>query len=247
MTKEGPKLLWEIVEERHVLGELVSWEERAIRHPPQPSLSSLNEGTSVGGQLWEHGENAIVKELVTSALNARSWQSGRINEGMTPEQCHAVHCNSQQVKGSVGWDRYSSGDLHNRQMDGQDEGSRRIYNQRDLTKRGRAIRKTPESSSCVVSGEEKKNSSSDKARGRTLTPSPNYTVDDPTPQRSCSTVDEVLTKAQFLRPLLYQIHCIGHVGFGFAHIYSKRHPPNRDPTIFIIILTIYIFFMYIVK
>ena len=54
-------------------------------------------------------------------------------------------------------------------MDGQDEGSRRIYNQRDLTKRRTAIRKTPESSSCAVSKEEKKNSSSDEARGRTLT------------------------------------------------------------------------------
>ena len=140
-----------------------------IHHPPQPSPSSPNEGTSVGGQLWEHGEKAIVKESVTSALNARSWQSGRINEGMTPGQCHAVHCNSQQVEGSAGWDRYSSGDLHNRQMNDQDEGSRRIYNQRDLTKRRRAIRKTPESSSCAISEEEKKNSSSDEARGRTLT------------------------------------------------------------------------------
>ena len=91
---------------------------------------------------------------------------------MTPEQCHAVHCNSQQVEGSAGWDRHSSGDLHNRQMDDQDKGSKRIYNQRDLTKRGAAIRKTPESSSGAVSEEEKKkNSSSDEARGRTLTPS----------------------------------------------------------------------------
>ena len=79
---------------------------------------------------------AIVKESVTSALNARSWQSGRINEGMTPEQCHSVYCNSQQVEGSAGWDKHSSSDLHNQRMDGQDEGSRRIYNQRDLMKRG---------------------------------------------------------------------------------------------------------------
>ena len=60
---------------------------------------------------------------------------------------------------------------------------------------------------------------------------PNYTIDDPAPQRSCLTVDEVLAKAQFLSPLLYQIHCIGPVRFGFAHIYSERHPPKRDPTI----------------
>ena len=62
-------------------------------------------------------------------------------------------------------------------------------------------------------------------------PPPNYTVDDPVPQRSCLIVDEVLAKVQFLSLLLYQIHCIGPVGFGFAHIYSERHPPNRDPTI----------------
>ena len=59
----------------------------------------------------------------------------------------------------------------------------------------------------------------------------NYAVDDPVPRGPCPTVDEVLTKAQFLSPLLYQIHCIGPVGFGFAHIYSERHPrPKRDPT-----------------
>ena len=88
------------------------------------------------GQLWEHGERAIVKEPVTSTLNARSWQFGCINEGMTPEQCHPVYCNSQQVEGSAGWDRHLSSDLHKQQMDGQDEGSRKIYNQRGLTKRG---------------------------------------------------------------------------------------------------------------
>ena len=48
-------------------------------------------------------------------------------------------------------------------MDGQDEGSRRIYNQRDLMKKGTAIQKIPESSSCAISEEEKKNSSSDEA------------------------------------------------------------------------------------
>ena len=80
------------------------------------------------GQLWEHGERVIVKEHVTSTLNTRSWQFGCINEGMTPEQCHPIYCNSQQVEGSAGYDRYLSSDLHDQQMDGQDEGSRRIYN-----------------------------------------------------------------------------------------------------------------------
>ena len=56
---------------------------------------------------------------------------------MTPEQCHADHYHSQQVEGNAGWDRHSSGDLRNRQMDGQDEENRRIYNQGDFTKEGR--------------------------------------------------------------------------------------------------------------
>ena len=169
MTKEGPKLLGEIAEKHHVLGELVPWEERAVRHPPQPFPSSPNKGTSIGGRLWEQGKRTIVGESVTSALNARSWQSGRINEGMTPEQCHANHYHSQQVEGNAGWDRHSSGDLCNRQMDGQDEENRRIYNQGDFMKRGTAIRKTPGSSIGGVSEEEKKKSSSTEDRGRALT------------------------------------------------------------------------------
>ena len=150
---------------------------------------------------------------------------------MTLEQCHAVHYNSQQVEGSAGWDRHSSGDLRNRQMDDQDEGSRRIYNQRDLTNRREGnsedIRKLYWWS--IRRGEEELI----LRRGpRTdFDPPPNYVVDELVPQRSCPTIDEVLAKAQFLSPLLYQIHCIGPVGFGFAHIYSERHPPNRDPTI----------------
>ena len=81
MTKEGLQLLGGIAEERNWCPEKKG--QYAIhrslpRHPP-------NKGTSVEGQLWEHGERAIVQEPVTSALNACSWQSGRINEGMTPK------------------------------------------------------------------------------------------------------------------------------------------------------------------
>ena len=105
-----------------------------------PSKATLlvvpNERTNIGGQLLGHGRGAIIEEVVTSSLNARSWQSGRINEGMTPEQYHLVYCNSQQVKESAGWDKYSSSDLYDQQMDGQDECSRRIYNNRGFTKRG---------------------------------------------------------------------------------------------------------------
>ena len=140
---------------------------------------------------------------------------------MTPEQCHPIYCNPQQVEGSAGWDRHSSSNLHKQQMDGQDEGSGRIYNQRGLTKKGIAIQKTPKGSSYVVSEEEKKNSSSDEARGQTFTPLLRR-------WRSCPTVDEVLTKARFLSPLLYQIHYIGPVGFGFAHAYCEE-PPETGP------------------
>ena len=88
---------------------------------------------------------------------------------MTPEQCHANHYHSQQVEGSARWDRHSSGDLRNRQMDGQDEENRRIYNQGDFTKKRTAIWKTPRSSIGEVSEEEKKKSSSIEDRGRALT------------------------------------------------------------------------------
>ena len=112
MTKEGPKLLGGIAEDRHVLSELVSWKGKG-NTPSKAAFPVVpNEGTSVGGKLWEHGGRAIIKESVTFVSNPRSWQSGRINEGMTPEQCHPVCCNSQQVEGSAGWDKYLSSDLH---------------------------------------------------------------------------------------------------------------------------------------
>ena len=140
---------------------------------------------------------------------------------MTLEQCHSIYCNPQQVKGSDRWDIHSSSNLHKQQIDGHDEGSGRIYNQRGLTKKSIAIRKTPKGPSCVVSEEEKKNSSSDEARGQTFTPPLRR-------WRSYPTVDEVITKARFLSPLLYQIHCIRLVGFGFAHAYSEE-PPESGP------------------
>ena len=65
--------------------------------------------------------------------------------------------------------------------------------------------------------------------------SPRHAVDDLVPQRSCPTVEGILTKAQFSNPLLYQIHCIEPVGFEFAHIYNEMSPPNQDPTTVIFI------------
>ena len=102
------------------------------------------------------------------------------------------------------------------------------YITRDFSRRRTAIRKTQGSSIGGVSEEEEKKKSSsilDKPW--------------PSPQPRCRWSDSptipldregVLTKAQFSSLLLYQIHCIGPVGFGFAHIYSERSLPNRDPT-----------------
>ena len=110
-------------------------------------------------------------------------------------------------------------------MNGQDEGSRKIYITREISRREDSedtrkfywwsIRREEEE---FILG---------RGPRTDFDPFLNYAVDDPVPQGSCLTVDEVLTKAQFLSPLLYQIHCIGPVGFGFAHIYSERHPPPQ--------------------
>ena len=79
ITKEGLQLLGEIAEERRVLGDFCPEKkgQYAIHrsHPCHPP----NGGTSVERQLWKYGERAIVQEPITSALNTRSWQSGRIN------------------------------------------------------------------------------------------------------------------------------------------------------------------------
>ena len=73
------------------------------------------------GQPWEHGGGAIPGEAVTSTLNAHSWRSGHINEEMTPEQYHLSCYNSQQVEEGGRWDKHSSSNLYDQQMDGQDQ------------------------------------------------------------------------------------------------------------------------------
>ena len=148
---------------------------------------------------------------------------------MTPKQCHAVHCNSQQVEGSVGWDIHSSGDLHNWQMDGQDERSKRIYNQRDLRRKG-AIRETQESFSGAISEEEKKNSSSDEAWGRTLT----------LPQlrrwQSCSpTILPDRWRSPCKGPVLEPVSLPNSLYWACwvwvrLHLQWKIPPPNQEPT-----------------
>ena len=73
------------------------------------------------GQPREHGGRAIPGEVVTSALNAHSRQSSHINEEMIHEQYHLDYCNSQQVEEGGRWDKHSSSNLHDQQMEGQDQ------------------------------------------------------------------------------------------------------------------------------
>ena len=44
ITKEGPKLLEGIAEDRSVLNEPMPWKERAAHHPKQPPQSSQTKG-----------------------------------------------------------------------------------------------------------------------------------------------------------------------------------------------------------
>ena len=117
-------------------------------------------------------------------------------------------------------------------MDGQDEENRRIDNQGDFTKIEDDNSKDTRKFYwwCIRRGEEEIILSRGPRTSFDL--SPNHAVDDPVPQQSRLTVEGVLIKAQFSSSLLYQIHCIGPIGFGFrfAHFYSDRSPPNRDPT-----------------
>ena len=48
MNKEGPKLLGGIAEDRPILGEPVSWKEKAAHHSKQPSQSSQTKGPTQG-------------------------------------------------------------------------------------------------------------------------------------------------------------------------------------------------------
>ena len=48
-------------------------------------------------------------------------RSGRINEEMTPWIVHLGCCNSQKVGEGGRWDNHSSSDVHDQQMEGQDQ------------------------------------------------------------------------------------------------------------------------------
>ena len=101
---------------------------------------------------------------------------------MTPEQCHANHYHSQQVKGSTGWDRYSSGDLRNRKMDGQDEENRRIYNQGDFTKKEEGNLEDARKFYWWSIGRGEEEIILGRGPRTSFDLSPNHVVDDPVPQ-----------------------------------------------------------------
>ena len=114
-------------------------------------------------------------------------------------------------------------------MDGQDEENRRIYNQGDFTKKGDGNSEDTRKFYWWSTRRGEEEIILSRGPRSSFDLSPNHTVDDLVPQRSRPTVEGVLTKAQFLSPFLYQIHCIGPVGFRFAHIYSERNPPKLGP------------------
>ena len=106
------------------------------------------------------------------------------------------------------------------------------YITREISRRGGQFRRGQEVLLVECQERRRRNHSRPRTEDE-LDLSPRHAVDDPISQRSCPTVEGVLTKAQFSSPLLYQIHCIKPIGFGFefAHIYSERSPPKRDRTI----------------
>ena len=79
MTKEGPKQLGGIAEDGPRRTDVMEGKSGTPSKAILPVVP--NERTNIGRQLWGHGGGAIIEESVTLALNARSWQSGRINEG----------------------------------------------------------------------------------------------------------------------------------------------------------------------
>ena len=55
---------------------------------------------------------------------------------MTPEQYYLGCHNSQKVRGGGRWDRHSSSDLYDQQMEGQDQLKGDIYNVRNPPGKG---------------------------------------------------------------------------------------------------------------
>ena len=60
----------------------------------------------------------------------------RINEEMTPKQYCSSCCNSQEVGEGGKWDKHSSSDLHDQQMEGQDQRKRDILCKKPSKKGG---------------------------------------------------------------------------------------------------------------
>ena len=119
--QRSSKLPGDVAEDNPVLGKLRPRKDKAARPWRQPPRASQAKRTNTVGQPWVQGGGAISGEAVTSALNVHSWQSGRINEKMTLEQYCLDRCNSQQVEEGGRWDKHLSSNLHDQQMEGQDQ------------------------------------------------------------------------------------------------------------------------------
>ena len=84
MNKEGPSC-WE-ASLRTILSSASQGHWRGKQHTPKDNPPSrLKQKDQHSGTAMGHGGGAILRKAVTSALNARNWQSGRINEEMTHE------------------------------------------------------------------------------------------------------------------------------------------------------------------
>ena len=84
MSKEGPS--YKEASPRTILSSANQGHWRGKQHTLKDNPPSRpKQKANTVGQLWGRGGWAILGEAVTSALNTRSWQSGRINEEMTPE------------------------------------------------------------------------------------------------------------------------------------------------------------------
>ena len=143
---------------------------------------------------------------------------------MTPEQCHPIYCNPQQVEGSAEWDRHSSSNLHKQQMDGQDEGSRRIYNQRGLTKKKRG-QFGRHQKALVVWHQRRRRRTHPRTRPKDRLSPLLYAVGDPALPLMKSS-QRPSSWARFSTKFIV----LGLLGLG-SLTPTVKDPPNRDPTI----------------
>ena len=121
MNKESPSC--QEISSRTILSLVSRNRKKEERHalkdnlPGRPKQKVLTQWVSHGSMV----EEQFQKKVVTFALNAHSWRFGRINKEMTLEQYHLGCCHSQKTRECGRWDKHSSSNLHDQQMEGQDQ------------------------------------------------------------------------------------------------------------------------------